>query len=329
LDVENLKVAVVGLGKMGLLHASILNVLPMSQLTAVCEKNFTTRRFLKKILPEVSFVGAVEELSDLELDAVFITTPIPSHSGIAKSVYRDGIARNLFVEKTLAHSYSESKELCVLATNSGGVNMVGYPRRSMVTFRKAKELLEGEVIGEPVSFSIDALSSDFYGITDNPRASNGRGGVLRDLGSHAIDVALWFFDDVHVESSKIESQTGLGAEDSVHSKISAKSDSVEGILEISWCAKGYRMPEVALTIRGLKGTIKVNDDNVSLQVGAESSSWFRHDLCDHVSFWLGAPEFYREDEHFIKSILNGSGARPDFDTASKVDKLIEEIQGEA
>lgn len=324
-----MRVAVVGLGKMGLLHASIVNVLPRSQLAAFCEKNSTTRRFLKKILPEVPFVGSVEELADLELDAVFITTPISSHSGIAKIVYRDNIARNLFVEKTLSHSYSESKELCCLANNSGGVNIVGYPRRFMVTFRKAKELLDQEVIGELSFFSIDALSSDFYGIKDNPRVSNARGGVLRDLGSHAIDVALWFFDDVQVESAGIESLTGLGAEDSVRCNVSAKSDSVKGAMEISWCAKGYRMPEVGLTIQGSKGTIKVNDDNVSLKVGNKSSIWFRHDLCDNVLFWLGAPEFYREDEHFIKSVLDGSSASPDFDAASKVDKLIEEIQGES
>ena len=324
-----MRVAVVGLGKMGLLHASILNVLPMSQLTAVFEKNSTTRRFLKKILPGTFFVETAEELADLELDAVFITTPIPFHSSIAKIVYQNEIARNLFVEKTLAHNYSESMKLCELATNSGGANMVGYPRRFMVTFRKAKELLDQNVIGEPVSFSVDALSSDFYGIKENPRGSNGRGGVLRDLGSHAIDVVLWFFDDVRVESSRIESLTGSGAEDSVHCKISAKSDSVQGEMGICWCAKGYRMPEVALSIQGSKGTIKVNDDNVSLQVGERSSSWFRHNLADNVSFWLGGPEFYREDEHFIKSVLSGSSATPDFYAASKVDKLIEEIQREA
>lgn len=39
---EGLRVAVVGLGKMGLLHASILNVLSNVKLTAVCEKSGMT-----------------------------------------------------------------------------------------------------------------------------------------------------------------------------------------------------------------------------------------------------------------------------------------------
>ena len=39
LGVDKLKVAVVGFGKMGILHAGILNALPKVQLVAVCEKS--------------------------------------------------------------------------------------------------------------------------------------------------------------------------------------------------------------------------------------------------------------------------------------------------
>ena len=48
-NLESLKVAVVGLGKMGLLHASILNVLPNVDLAGLCDKSVVLRRFLKKV----------------------------------------------------------------------------------------------------------------------------------------------------------------------------------------------------------------------------------------------------------------------------------------
>ena len=104
---------------------------------------------------------------------------------------------------------------------------------------------------------------------------------------------------------------------------------MKGEMAISWCTEGYRMPEVVVSIQGSKGIIKVNDDNVYLQVDSGASSWFRHDLADNVPFWLGSPEYYREDEHFFKSVLTKESAKPDFEAASKVDKLIEEIQQEA
>ena len=149
---ESLRIGVVGLGKMGLLHASILNILPGVELAAVCEKGSFTRKLVKKVLNGIPVVGDVSEFSGLNLDAVFVTTSTLSHFSVAKTVYQKQIARHLFIEKPLTWNYVQSKELCELAARNGGVNMVGYLRRFMVTFMKAKELLNQGVIGEPVSF---------------------------------------------------------------------------------------------------------------------------------------------------------------------------------
>jgi predicted dehydrogenase len=327
---ETLRIAVVGLGKMGLLHASILNVLPDVQLVAVCEKSAVTRKLFKKVFNGIPIVKDIKDFSDLDLDAIYITTPIPSHFSIAKMVYQERIARHLFVEKTLASNYPESKELCELVNRHGGVNMVGYLRRFMVTFMKAKELLTQNVIGEPGSFAVNAFSSDFYGISENPKTSIARGGVLRDLGSHAIDIALWFFGNIQVSSAKIKSLTGAGSEDSVNFTVQRESDVLQGEFSVSWCMEGYRMPEVVLSIKGSRGVIEVNDDKVSLCLSnGKVSTWYRPNLNDNVLFWLGGPEYCREDAYFIKSVRENSTAEPSFDTASKVDLLVDEIEQRA
>ena len=49
---ESLRVAVIGLGKMGLLHASILNTLPNVELTALCDKSVFVRKFCKRVFEE-------------------------------------------------------------------------------------------------------------------------------------------------------------------------------------------------------------------------------------------------------------------------------------
>ena len=90
------------------------------------------------------------------------------------------------------------------------------------------------------------------------------------------------------------------------------------------------MPEVDLLVKGSKGTIEVNDDRVILSlVGREKSIWHRHNLDDRTKFWLGAPEYYREDEYFVNSVVAESKAEPNFETASKVDFLIAAIQRES
>jgi predicted dehydrogenase len=200
----------------------------------------------------------------------------------------------------------------------------------MVTFMKAKELLAQEAIGKPESFAVNAFSSDFCGVRGKPQVSNGRGGVLGDLGSYAVDLVLWFFGDVQVSSTKIESLTGAGAEDAAYFTVERESDILHGAVSVSWCMEGYRMPEVALVIKGSRGTMEVNDDRVCLNLnGGGRSVWFRHSLDDHVGFWLGAPEYYREDAYFVNSVITGSFAEPSFKTASKVDLFLDAIRQKA
>lgn len=328
MSVENLKVAVVGLGKMGVLHASILNVLPNVQLTALCDKSVMMRKFLKKVFKGIPIVDDIEKLSDLDLDAVYVTTPVPSHFPVARMLYLEKVARNLFVEKTLASSYDNAKELCELAQRFGGVNMVGYLRRFAVTFRKARNLLAQGALGELISFKAYAYSSDFYGVNESSRTSASRGGVLKDLGCHTVDLAIWFFGDLEVDSARHVSPNDSQSEDSVYFSVK-KFNGLRGEFDISWCMKNYRMPEVGLSISGSKGIIEVNDDKVELRLNGESSAWYRQDLHDNVVFWLGGPEYFREDDYFVKSVRENSAAKPDFYAASKVDQIIDQVQHEA
>ena len=57
----------------------------------------------------------IENFADLNLDAVFVLTPIPSHYPIIKQIYDQKVAKNVFVEKTLTSSYSRSEELQAIA----------------------------------------------------------------------------------------------------------------------------------------------------------------------------------------------------------------------
>jgi len=323
---QRLRVAVVGLGKMGLLHASILNVLPNVQLTALCDKSTLIRKFSKKIFDGVHVVNDVEKLSGLDLDVVYVTTPIFSHSSIVKKAYLEGIATNLFVEKTLASSYDEAKELCKLAQHCGGVNMVGYMKRFAVTFRKAKDLLTQKILGKVISFEAYAYSSDFLRNNKGSKTSAFRGGALRDLGCHVVDLTLWFFGDLQVDSVKPPSPIERGSQNSVYFTVK-NSNGLVGKFDVSQCMEMYRLPEIGLLIRGSKGIMKVNDDKVELKLDdGKSFTWYRHDLNDNVFFWLGEPEYFREDEHFVKSVLEGCNAEPNFYNASKVDYIIDQVR---
>jgi predicted dehydrogenase len=247
-----------------------------------------------------------------------------SHFPIIKTVYLEKMASNIFVEKTLASSFNEAKELCALARRFVGVTMVGYQRRFSVIYQKANHLLDQRAIGELASFEAYAYSSDFIGSQNDSRAHASEVGALRDLACHVIDVALWFFGDMQVRSVEFGTSDG-----SVHFECT-KSNGLEGKFSVSQSMENYRMPEVGLRIVGSLGTMEVNDDKLELKLkSGESFTWYRHDLGDNVAFLLGTPEYFREDDCFVKSVLHGSAAEPSFGTAMKVDLLIDQIKDKA
>ena len=81
---KQINVGIVGFGKMGVLHAGILNALPDCNVKAICETEPLVRKIASKALPPVRFYDSPFDMATQEsLDAVYVTTPIPSHLSIA------------------------------------------------------------------------------------------------------------------------------------------------------------------------------------------------------------------------------------------------------
>jgi predicted dehydrogenase len=328
-DKDKLRIAVVGLGKMGMLHASILSFMSNVGLTAVCDKSQLMRKVAKNTLKGPLVTDELTDLQKLSLDVLYVTTPIPSHYGILKQALTQNIAPNLFVEKTLTRSPAESSELSTLAKEHHSITMVGYMKRFSVTFKKAKDLISQGKLGELRSFEAYAYSSDFEGV-DKASASPSRGGVLKDLGSHVVDIALWFFGDLSVTSVIKSSPNSSDLTNCASFEVGNSENNLAGTFRASWIESGYRMPEFGFIINGSKGVLTVDDSKVNLKQEYMSEKiWYRQDLADNVPFLIGEPEYFRENESFISSILNGVEVEPNFHTALKVDNLLGEVERKA
>jgi predicted dehydrogenase len=318
------RVGIVGMGKMGLLHASLLSTLPEVEVLVACEAQFSIRRFGGNMLPGIRFVRTLADLRGEGLDAVYITTPPRSHAALVRTVVEERIAAHVFVEKPLASSAQEGEEIFRLACAHRGVSMVGYQKRFAVTFRKAKDLLQDGAIGEIRSADAYAYSSDFaYAGADHPQA-RARGGALRDIGCHAVDLLLWFFGEVVTVSSPVVS-AALDA--GVIMAGLTTSSGIPCTLSVSAAMSDYRLPEIGVRVTGSHGLLSVNEDRVELDPRrGECVLWHRHGLHDHVPFLLADPEYHREDEYFIAAIRDGSHATPDFEDGARVDVILDRIE---
>jgi len=212
-----------------------------------------------------------------------------------------------------------------LAKKMGGVTMVGYMKRFSMFFRKAKELLESTSLGTPLSFKAYAYSSDFQGLTKESKSSVSRGGALKDIGCHIIDLSLWLLGDLKLDS--VISCYKIGGSETSVSFAASNSSGLKGQFDISQRMPNYRLPEFGCNIELTKGKLDVNDDRVYLTLPDGSHrTWFRHDLQDNVNFWLGETEYYRENQKFVESIIQGRQCEPNFETSVKVDSLIDQVK---
>jgi predicted dehydrogenase len=323
-----IRIAVIGLGKMGLLHASLLNTIPGVSVVALCEKSGLVRRFTHNVFPGVAVVEAVNDLSAFSLDAAYVTTPPSSHCAVVNTLLTRGICHNVFVEKPLANNSADSGALADLWVRLGkdGVNMVGYNRRFGVTFKKAKTMITEGVLGQLASFGGHAFSSAFHSV-GNRRGNSGRDGVIKDLGCHAIDLALWYIGDVRIESIVSSRISPGGGIDSADIRVRTK-DGVEGSIKTSWLESGYRLPEIGFVAEGTNGlTLTVNDDKLELRTkNGERRVWYRQEIGDSVGFLLGGADYWREDKAFIDATTTGTAVEQDFEAASRVDKIIQQAE---
>jgi predicted dehydrogenase len=132
-----LKFAIIGIGRMGITHYSIINNHPGVDLVAVVDKSKLVLNILSKYVNNVNTYTDHSELFKKEkLDAVIICTPPVIHYKIAL----EALSRNLhlFIEKPCTLERIKAQELSQLSNKKGLVNQVGYVNRFNDCFIKVK-----------------------------------------------------------------------------------------------------------------------------------------------------------------------------------------------
>jgi predicted dehydrogenase len=85
-------------------------------------------------------------LEDPKIDAVVIATPDHWHAAMTLDALAAG--KDVYVEKPMTYSLAEALEVRDKARDAGRVTQVGYQRRSMEHFHRAREIVQSGIFGE-------------------------------------------------------------------------------------------------------------------------------------------------------------------------------------
>ena len=168
-----LRLAVVGTGHLGKIHARLAASSECVDLQAIVEPHAETRQ---QIADEFQ-ATAMSECRELfgNVDAAIIASPTSTHFEVAKELLRGGI--HVLVEKPITTTVEEADALVRLAKQQQLVLQVGHVERFNPAFSSVQERLE-----DPKFIEARRLSGFTFRSTDV--------GVVLDLMIHDIDAIL-------------------------------------------------------------------------------------------------------------------------------------------
>ncbi len=158
-----------------------------SELVAVMDKFPSTAEKIGNKYGVKYFTDETEMLKSVDCDAVYIGTPVFSHYNQAMIALSFG--KHVFIEKPIAISAKESRELVDAFKKAGKMLTIGYMMKYHNLHEKAKEIVRNGGIGEvsDVRAQFCCWYPDIEGAWRQKKALGG-GGAVMDLGVHCIEL---------------------------------------------------------------------------------------------------------------------------------------------
>ena len=278
---KTIGIGIIGWGFMGRTHTHALRALPLfypnagfrAELKCVCSRRLEMARQAAEELGFESFTDDYRELLAREdIDVVSICTPNNLHEEMAIAALQAG--KHVYIDKPLAVTPESAARIAAAAKAApGSLTRMVFNNRYFPATMRAKELVEAGCIGELLSFHARYLHSGSI----DPNKPIGwkqqlQGGVLLDLGSHALDLVTWlcgYPEEVFCATRTLydERPTKDGgrekalSEDHVVATLRMPGGAL-GLLEASKIATGAN-DELTLELRGTKGALRWNGMNAS------------------------------------------------------------------
>ena len=332
---ENLKIktGIIGLGKMGMSHFSIINTHPDVCVSGACDASGFMTGGMSKVCNTPFFNDYKKMLEDCDLDCVLIATPTSSH----KKIVSDCLEKNLhvFVEKPFCLEIQDGQAMVQAAKQKKMVNQVGFHNKFIGTFSKVKEFIEHSLIGDVYHICGEAYGPVVLkpkGMTWRTQKSEG-GGCLHDYASHVIDLMNYYVGcPIAVGGTVLQKIYSKEVEDAVFSTL-YYTNGLTGRVSVNWSEETYRKMSTSITLFGKKGKIVVDrqeckiylkEQNLKFKLDKGWNVLYTTELTQPVWFYLRGEEYSAQIDYFIQSIKQNriSNAINSFESALQTDSVI-------
>lgn len=328
-----IRAALIGLGKMGLSHLSIINAHPDVELVAVCDMSDYVLDVVAKYSGIKPYNDYRKLLTNESLDAVFVATPSRYHGEIVRMALDANL--HVFCEKPFCLDPADSAALAEIAEGRGLVNQVGYHYRHIAVFDRLKELIDTKAIGKLHHIRVEA-----YGpVVLRPKGSTWRtqkvegGGCLWDYACHGIDLANYLVGPPQsVGGAVVGRLFSADVDDEVYASF-FYDQGMTGHVAANWSDESYRKMSMKVSVWGDNGRAVADRqelqiyirDNAGLPYEKGWNSRYTTDLTEPVWFYLRGEEYSAQIDGFVQAIHTGHTTKSTFRSAAETSKVVAAI----
>jgi scyllo-inositol 2-dehydrogenase (NADP+) len=331
-----IRTAMVGLGKMGLSHLSIVRAHPGIDLVAGCDATAYLTDVLSKHAGLKCHSDFDRMLAEEQLDALIVATPSKLHAAMVEKALNRGL--HVFCEKPFVLDTHDGDRLVALAESKRLVNQVGYHYRFVGAFKEAARIVKSGALG-----TVHHVRAEAYGPVVLKQkgatwrsAKNEGGGALYDYACHAVDLVNFIVGTPASVGGVVRHGVfSRDVEDEVYSTF-YYPDGASGQLCVNWSDESFRKMSTKISVWGTNGRLTADRQECQLYLRSAHPAlpdvepgWtvrYTTDLTEEVWFYLRGEEYSAQIDYFAKSIeqgrLNGENT---FRSALDADRVVSMI----
>jgi len=314
----NVRVALVGCGRIARNHVEAIARVDGLELTAVCDSDTERARSVGEAAGVPSFTSFDEMLREASCDAVAICTPSGLHPAQGIAAARAG--KHVISEKPMAISLSEADEL-VAACDAAEVHLfVVKQNRLNPPIQLLRRALDKGRFGRIYVANATVRWSrpqEYYDSASWRGTWEFDGGAIMNQASHYVDLIQWLVGPVESVMAKTATLARqIEVEDTGIAILKFRNGAL-GVIEVTMLTYPRNF-EGSITILGEKGTVKIGGTAVNR---VETWQFADYDDDDKVIeaaatnpptvYGFGHEAYYRN----VLEVLRGQ-ARPDTDGRS-------------
>jgi predicted dehydrogenase len=247
------RIGLVGYGNGGrFFHAPLIAAAAGCRLAGVVSRSPARRAELARDHPGVPAFDRLADLAAAGVDAVSISTPLPTHLPLVAEAVALGLP--VACDKPFAADAAAARAAVEAAERAGVLLSVYQNRRWDADARTVRRVVASGALGEVVAFESHLEQAPPAG-----SLPTSGGGVTLDLGSHAVDQAIWLFGPVGSVYAEIGHAQGP---DPLDDRFFAACRHRGGVRSRLWCSWGLQGEPVArFRVVGRSATYSADGDD--------------------------------------------------------------------